>query len=343
MDLFSFQLSELSLGRESCRREVDLLLSRHDLQRDHALERYFGVYKDGALVAGAGYTRNVIKCVAVDNEYRGEGLLNALISQIMTELAHEGISNAFLFTKPANQTQFEQLNFFLVEATGDVLLMGTDSQAFPQYLASLARHNKKEVTGSLVMNCNPFTLGHQYLAEKAGAMCDHLLIFVVEEELSVFPFDVRLRLVEAGTAHLSNVTVLPGGPYIISAATFPTYFTGGSDAAIRAHAALDVGIFGRHICPAAGIRARYVGEEPYSRATGIYNETMLTYLPQHGVEVIVFPRKQFQGQAISASRARALLAEGRISEVEALVPATTAQFLHSSDAKRIIERLQAQA
>ena len=51
-----------------------------------------------------------------------------------------------------------------------------------------------------------------------------LLFFLVEENKSVFPFDVRFKLVKQATKHLKNVHVLPSTPYIISRATFPTYF-----------------------------------------------------------------------------------------------------------------------
>ena len=38
------------------------------------------------------------------------------------------------------------------------------------------------------------------------------------------PFGVRKQLVQAGTAHLKNVVLHDSGPYIISNATFPSYF-----------------------------------------------------------------------------------------------------------------------
>ena len=37
------------------------------------------------------------------------------------------------------------------------------------------------------MNCNPFTLGHKYIVEKAARENDNVIIFVVEEDKSSFP------------------------------------------------------------------------------------------------------------------------------------------------------------
>lgn len=341
MDLFTFRLAEIPIRHDSCRREVETFLGRHDLKLDDLLQRYFGVYKGEQLVGGAGYYGNVIKCVAVEADYRGEGIINALISHIIAELYQEGITAHFLFTKPENEFLFENLSFSTVEATHDVLLMESPRGAFAQYLNGLASFRKKGKIGALVMNCNPFTLGHQYLIEQASEYCDQLIIFVVEEDASVFPFPTRYRLVQEGVAHLPSVTVTPGGPYIISAATFPTYFIANQDDIVSAHAELDIKIFAKHICPAVGIVGRFVGEEPYSQVTRIYNETMLRDLPKYGIDITVFPRKHQDGDAISASRVRKLLAEGNLAQVRELVPDTTYRFLLSDEATTIIQKLRA--
>lgn len=39
--------------------------------------------------------------------------------------------------------------------------------------------------GGIVMNCNPFTLGHRYLIEQSASKVDKLFIFVVEEDKSI--------------------------------------------------------------------------------------------------------------------------------------------------------------
>ena len=66
---------------------------------------------------------------------------------------------------------------------------------------------------------NPFTLGHLSLVERAAKECDTVHLFVLSEEASLVPFDVRWKLVTEGVAHLSNVICHPSGPYMISSAT----------------------------------------------------------------------------------------------------------------------------
>lgn len=63
------------------------------------------------------------------------------------------------------------------------------------------------------------------------------------------------------------------GPYMISNATFPSYFLKDSDTVIRSHAKLDIQVFLR-IAKALSVTDRFVGEEPFSQVTGIYNQWM---------------------------------------------------------------------
>jgi len=342
MDYFTFQLEEISLKLTAAREKARDFLNRCGLELDPSLQRLYGVYKGGELVGSAGYAANVIKCVAVNPDYRGEGIVNALASQIMTELYQKGMGNLFLFTKPDNELLFSGVGFSLVEKTPDVLLMESNRHAFPGYLKELSGHRKSGTTGAIVMNCNPFTLGHQYLIETAASDCDNLIIFTVEEDASAFPFDVRLRLIREGVSHLPNVQVIPGGAYIISAATFPTYFIKEPQEIAAAHTRLDVSIFGKHIAPAMGISLRFAGEEPLSPITNLYNQAMLTYLPPLGVEVRILSRKQFDREPISASRVRGLIAHQRLTDTQPLLPPTTYRYLLSPEAQPVLARISAE-
>ena len=63
-----------------------------------------------------------------------------------------------------------------------------DNPFLLEYLKSLEPYRKGDnssINGSIVMNCNPFTLGHRYLIEYAAKNVDNLYIFVVEMTGSV--------------------------------------------------------------------------------------------------------------------------------------------------------------
>lgn len=191
------------------------------------------------------------------------------------------------------------------------------------------RFTKHLRIGSIVMNCNPFTLGHQYLIETAIEKCDYLYIFVVEEDKSIFSFKERLKLVQEGTAHKKNLTVLPSGKFIISQNTFSEYFQKENLKDTVIDPSMDLEIFGGVIAPVLDINIRFVGEEPIDNITRQYNEYMKRMLPEYGIEVVEIPRKKMGKQVISASRVRQLLLENNWKEIKEIVPKTTYQYLLS--------------
>ncbi len=334
MDPYLFRLDEISLARPANRELVAAFLAGSGLAYAPGLERYYGVFSGEVLVGGIGRQGRVLKCAAVGDAYRGEGILGALVSRALSDCHRDGVANVFVFTKPENQVFFADLGFALVGETAEVVLMESDRTAFRRYSEALRKllgegppPEQNDLLGAAVMNCNPFTLGHRYLLEQARCRCDRLLVLVVEEDLSVFPFADRIRLVREGVADLPGVAVVPGGPYVVSAATFPTYFLKELSRAAEIHAELDATIFGSAIAPALGIKRRFVGEEPFDPLTAAYNAALLRILPPKGVEVQVIPRLAKDGVAVSASRVRKLLASGEWTELARLVPGTTLAYL----------------
>ena len=191
-----------------------------------------------------------------------------------------------------------------------------------------------------MVNCNPFTNGHRYLIERAARQVEHLYVFVVREDRSVFPFDVRFRLVREGVADLGNVIVLDSSHYIVSGATFPTYFLKQDDPVARIQMELDVILFGSRIAPFFGISRRFVGTEPCCPLTGGYNEAMKRILPVFGIDVVEIERKQIFSGVISASRVREIIGNGDLSGLEPFVPPTTLAYLTSDEAEPIRKQLQ---
>ena len=194
--------------------------------------------------------------------------------------------------------------------------------------------------GAIVMNANPFTLGHRYLVEQARAACGVLHLFMVSEDVSLVPFSVRKQLILEGTKDIPGIVYHEAGSYIISSATFPAYFQKGDNAVIRSQAGIDARIF-TQIAAALGITDRFVGDEPTSVVTGIYNEILSTALPEAGVACHIIPRKEADGKAISASTVRSCIHDGRLEDIRGLVPETTYRYFASPEAAAVIGRIQA--
>lgn len=324
--------------------QVDALLAQEGISRDKNLDYTCGIYdEDFRVIATGSCFGNTLRCFAVDHSHQGEGLLNEIISHLIDYQAGRGNIRLFLYTKPGTAKFFGDLGFYEIARVPDRLVfMENRRDGFSAYLSALEKDKKDGVSAAIVMNANPFTLGHQYLAEQAAAQCDALHLFVVSEDASLIPAAVRKRLVREGVGHLPNVILHDCGPYMISSATFPSYFLKDSDTVIESQARLDVQIFLR-IAETLGITARYVGEEPTSQVTGLYNRVMADTLPRAGIACHILPRKQLNGQPISASTVRQAIKTGDGALLRTLVPQTTWDWLQSPEAAPVIQRIKGES
>lgn len=333
---YGFTLKELNSDRE--KQMVSDFLIEQGLRLEKDVEYTVGVLKGEEIIATGSLSRNVLKSLAVKENYQGEGLTNKIATQLINEAYQRGETHLFIYTKPENRRMFEDLGFYAItEVENYVCLLENQRDGIKTYIENLKRKKRDgHVIGSIVMNCNPFTLGHQYLIEEAAKECDVLHVFIVWEDRSSFPAEVRYELVKAGTKHLENVFLHKGENYIISAATFPSYFLKGEEI-LRSHTLLDLKIFTEFIVPALNIHRRYVGEEPYCPVTKMYNETMHQVLPEAGIELKMFERKKQDDCCISASMVRKELAAGRWETVRKLVPESTYQYLLTEEGQKITE------
>lgn len=215
------------------------------------------------------------------------------------------------------------INESKIEAASN--LSFAENKELQQYIDGIKKY--KPTVGSIVMNCNPFTLGHRYLIESSAKKVDRLIIFVVQEDDKFFRFDDRIELVRRGTADIPNVVVIPSGNFIISQRTFAAYSNKSKIQDQVIDPSMDVEIFAQQIAPALGINVRFAGEEPLDKITKQYNDTMSRILPQYGIRFEVISRKEMSGSVISASRVRKLLKEKDFEGIKELVPPTTYEFL----------------
>ncbi|AKL96878.1 [citrate [pro-3S]-lyase] ligase CitC [Clostridium aceticum] len=324
------------------RLEVEGFLSTFNLFFDNDIEYTIVAKTKDEILGTCSYAGKVLKCFAVKNGLQGEGIASKLVTHITNRLFDRGIYESFLFTEPKNLSIFKGLNYHEVHTVEEVSLLEGGMANVRRYTEKMYSNSglAQEKKAALVMNCNPFTLGHRYLIEKAARENKEVVVFIVEENRSLFPFEVRLDLVKRGTEDLKNIHVLPGGNYIISSTTFPSYFLRQEGDRLRAYTKLDAGIFGKYIAPVFNIEKRYIGTEPYCKVTSQYNEALLATLPQRGIEVVEVDRLNLQEKAVSASEVRRLIRKEDWYSIERLVHPVTYEFLRSEAAKPIIEKIK---
>lgn len=299
--------------------------------------------REGDIAATGSLHGNVLKCIAVDERYQGCGLSARVVTALLNRAYALGLGHLFLFTKPKNRQMFTDLGFYAMLETRDILLMENTRDGIGRYLRALSRPAQGGVTGAVVANCNPFTLGHRYLIEQAAAQCDTLHLFILSEDRSAFPADVRYELAARGTADLPNVWLHPTSDYLISAALFPTYFIKDKAHAAAANCELDVRLFGRYFARELGITRRFVGTEPFCPVTSAYNDALRAILPEYGVQLIEIPRMTCGGTAVSASFVRRCMAEGDLAALRPVVPESTYTYIASPAGQALCARLAQEA
>ena len=348
----TIDIQELPLSVPTIRRQVEDFLGSNGLRLGE-VDLYLAVLSwEGAILAGGGLRRDIIKCLAVSAAARSLGLSVPLVSRLISEASERGFTNVKVFTKPENRSLFESLGFHLLAEAPKAILM-ENGRGLEDYCSYLRGHR---APGVIVMNANPFTLGHRYLVDQASLSFRapegrrNLTIIPVKEDASRFPYTERLAMIRTGCDGVADV--VEGSDYQISAATFPTYFLKDLSDAAETQMRLDIDLFGRHIAPALGARVRYVGSEPADPLTARYNALMKELLPKYGVQLVEIPRlacppdcaedsstspsaplRMTEGP-VAATRVRALLDAGQFKAASALTPASTWPYLLADLAAR---------
>ena len=343
----------VEVSTENDRKEAFQFMRKMGLFPDGRADFVLCIKVDGKIAATGGAYGSVIKYLAVSPSLQGEGVASRIVTAIIDRLSEAGIHHQFIYTKPEVAVLLESMGFTsIAEVDGKVALLEGGIGSISDWCDSL--HKIPSQSGeqssqsgetpppaaAVVVNGNPLTKGHLHLLKTAHEKEGALHILVVSTEESLFPSSVRLRLIKAETADWDNTVVNEAGEYIVSMATFPSYFTRDNEVA-DLQANLDIEVFCRHVVPALNISARYVGEEPYCPVTSLYNKAMADRLPGNGVRFIQIPRIESDKGAISASQVRQLLREGASpASLTNLLPPATLAFLKSDEGAKVIDNIK---
>ena len=327
------------------RRQIEMFLQTNGLRYDD-VDYYAAIVDESSdeMIAGGGLKGSVIKCIAVADGHKGEAVANVIVSHLIAKANAEGCQCVKLYTKPDNRQLFESLSFRLIAESPNAILMETGVGGIEKYSEELrvkseelrvkseelkndesVVSNARKPIGVIVMNANPFTLGHRFLVEQSSELVERLYVVVVREDCSMFSYNERKAMVSQGVRDIGNVVVVDGSDYAVSAATFPTYFLKQLSDATDTQIILDLDLYRRRIAPALGATIRFFGSEPTDPLTRRYNELMHQQLGEEHVHEI--QRKQQEGSAISASRVRKAMMECSLWDAIHLVPPTTIPYI----------------
>lgn len=308
-------------------------LKRQELEFEKIDTAYIALDENGNIIASACKYRNILKLIAVEKNHRGENLLDILISKVLEEIFLEGYEDNFIFTKTSNIPIFKSFDFNIVMDTGNIVLLHRGRNDIYKTLEKnkyIKNETEDYKVGAIVLNANPFTLGHRYLITESLKYVDKLILFVVETDESEFSFEDRFRLVEEGVQDLQEVFVIPSTDYIISNNTFPTYFIKDKSKIHEEYAKLDLMIFRKYFIPFFNIKKRFVGKENVDESTRLYNFIMKKTLGDI-IDIVELDRLSIDNEEISASKVRKAFKEGKFSYIKTVVPNSTYDYLRGNN------------
>ncbi|UTC77930.1 adenylyltransferase/cytidyltransferase family protein [Treponema sp. OMZ 799] len=330
-------LQKINLEIKSRKEEFSALLKENSLIED-SLESVYGIFDEADnLAACGGREKNILKCFAVKDEFKGLGLTDEILSALLKEAYGEGYKSFFIFTKRSSVSFFTGAGFISLASSDDSALLyrgeNTIEDVLKNELLPLCPGDIRETeNAAIVMNANPFTLGHRYLIEKALEHCGtdkRLLVFAVETDKSFFSFQDRFMLIKKNTEDLKNVIVLPSSQFLISSATFPSYFLKEKTLISKNQTQLDARIFLKYFVPLFNIKTRFLGEEPLDPSTEIYNQTLLNELHPKCEVKIIERKKTHNNKIISATQVRSAFQNNSLEDVRSFLPEATYNFLSS--------------
>ncbi|MCF7927030.1 MAG: [citrate (pro-3S)-lyase] ligase [Candidatus Izimaplasma sp.] len=331
-----FQIKEVLLEEEKAK--VIHFLHENNLDYETDIDYTIMVYDEDELIATASLARNVMKCFLVKKSYQDQNITGRMFRHLETILEARSIEHFFVYTDPTNADIFESFNMnVIVETMNTVLLEGNKNINQVLHLLKKEYDISDAKKSAVIINANPMTLGHMYLIEKAALESEELLVFVVSEDASSFPFEDRFMIIKNATEHLHNVTVLPTSNYLVSKITFPKYFLKEDQLIKDEQTLIDVLVYKEYFVPIFKINKRYLGKEPYSYNTNKYNEILQSHLGNH---IKVIERKESDNKPISASLVRKLIKRNNLEKVKKYVPKATYDYLQSTRGQKIIEQIQ---
>ncbi|WP_026389312.1 GNAT family N-acetyltransferase [[Acholeplasma] multilocale] len=331
-----YKLKIVNLHNETEVKMITEFVNKENFKLEDFDYSIYLVNEKDKIIATCSKRLNVLKCLVVSPDYHGQNLAKILIEVITKQIQQEKFEEVFVITKSENKTFFEKYNFNLIYSNGKTMFMTNNKSSIQSYKDHIIENSKKGENGAIVVNANPFTKGHLYLVETAASEVENLYVIPVKEDASFFSYEERLAMIKSGTRHLKNVKVLDGSNYIISKSIFPSYFIQCPEELIKQQTRFDSEVFCELFKEGLNIKKRFVGTEPFSPTTKMYNDAMKEVLCSNDIQVIEIERIKFNGTEISASLCRRLL-EDDFEKLVDLVPLTTIDALRGMDLKSKIE------
>lgn len=314
--------------------KIEIFLNKFSLKLDPNLTKTLYIENDNEQVIGTiSCQEYIIKDLAVDENYQSENLASLLVNEMLAHFRINNIHNYQVFTKPIYKNIFLSLGFKEIVQTDKVIMLEGGVNFIGDKIKEIkniinnrfGEINETSDIGCVVINGNPITNGHMHLIEEASKNHNMVILFVVEEDKSIFKFEERFSMAYLSTTRLGNVCVVPSSKYIVSSSTFPSYFLKDENEVSEQYSIIDALIFKEYFINHLYIKKRYVGAETVTKMVK-YNNILKEILQE---KLVIIDRLKENDEVISASKVRMLLQNNKIEETLEYVPREISFILRS--------------
>ncbi|MBZ7986895.1 GNAT family N-acetyltransferase [Campylobacter canadensis] len=301
-------------------------IKANSLEFSDEIDLAFVVFYKDKIIACICKFKLMIKYVIIDKEHQKENIFSLLLNTMITYAKEQNINTLRLCTCKHNAIKFQNFSFRLLCTSKELCLLEYGYSLFDEFINNIrAKLDTNKSYTSIVMNANPFTLGHKYLIDCALKHNENLILFIVSEDKSFFTFKERFMIVKENLKKYKNILIFPSGDYIISNATFSTYFLKQDINLAKSY--LDAKIFSSLIAPCLNIKSRFVGSEPNCKVTNAYNMALKECFKEDNLDLFELSRISINNKIISASLIRKYIAENNFNEIKKYLSDTSLKLI----------------
>jgi [citrate (pro-3S)-lyase] ligase len=126
-------------------KQINELLLAEGIRRDANLDYTCGMYDDEMnIIATGSCFDNTLRCMAVSNAHQGEGLMNQIVTHLISVQFERGNTHLFLYTKCNSAKFFGDLGFYeIARIDGQIVFMENRKTGFSAYLERLKKESEQ--------------------------------------------------------------------------------------------------------------------------------------------------------------------------------------------------------
>ena len=224
---------------------------------------------------------------------------------------------------------FERLNFRVLARHKKAVLL-ENQNGINRFLRRLADRVTIGNNAGIVINADPFTLGHLSIIEAASRDSSQVYVFVPTHGRFTFDSQTRLEWAQHETQHLPNVQVINAESYLLHESIFPGYFLPLNEDKEQLRLEMALTLFINHLAPYFSIKRRYVGEEPVDPEVREHHTLMEINLSNAGIQTVKLPRRKSNNLWVSTQQVKHDLNAGNLEKLRGQLPEFTFQCIQAN-------------